>query len=1318
MADRAGSTQSPEPAVTLPSTASLPNITPPPEIQQISDESRLQGLPPLDYLLAKYAQLVEKSGEAIPETTDPALKIMLQLEVILRNGSDPAALSQLRQTVEALPADYRFKPYLLLIYAVKAAQAKAISQTALSSLLEQALKLGESNADLQYLGYKLYLQLGNEAKAFDLLMRSYHLLAKLPPEGQLYSLDNWQAEVRELAPLLPPDLLLEVAAFFSSKAAQAAGAQAYDTAVTYLASAIKLIEIIDTGQDKSLALLTGHLHMQISELCLAKDEIYEAYNELSIAAQAYEAAPADDPIAQLTLAEIYLKFLLINRQQPARETYLIYGSQKCRYKALAVLAAVESQTGDQPALLGKLAELYLAAGQLAKTIELYKRLTQLEPNNPAAWLKLGDFLLGQGEIEPAFSAYKQGLQAALANKDLSSLSDAYLRFSLLKTNAQKQLVDLQTGQPTPLQELLNFVTQSLMLCLNPLGTLPRLISGALGSQKQFDEAELQLIIKESADLEGSCLAHLNQIAIENNDLNIYFNLYAQITGRTVVFAQLLAEMAATITKPEKISAYRQLSEQVRQQALGMIEIVSSGPFAQHIDDEFARALASQDPALLTNSTREIYSALMAFYQLLSMADLPTEIKSPLAAETDELFPRLRQLLKRANELAQERKEPALALQFAQLASELALHLPPNLKSQKRQLFDQAGELLQSSITLAKDNQDENTLFTIAAGLYATPQYSALAVTALTDLAGNDLKRLQALSLFLLDLWTKGEQESSLTSQEIRQALGEKLKELYGLMLENKAASREEKVNCCRQLWIIGQLDEAYLGYMRLAMEEKGNKDWLGPFYYELGLMGFARGKPEKGLEWLEKALKEGRFSSAQKAVLAAQLELLRQQKSPADFPVTSDILPAYRLWAASLLYQIWGGTSEQAINDLLFSEGLKPVETITAIEIVGNQRTASEIYLQELQFAGITVGRPLDTSLAEVRAKLESASRRLGTFKITDVHLINGRLIVLVEEKSNWDIRIDGGAAGHGFDGSTTFGYKNLFGRGVRAGASFNFAYQKDLAGIKSFKYFGGRLYYFDPTLFVVGKDRPVSGGATLEHKTRFNPRFNSIEVMTGGELSLGIQITRDSTLTLSPRFYHVKETRFGGTYYEGGVRLTYAMDKRDNPLFPTNGFYFSASVEPGFYQTGNGGEFYFNSPLDFRYYQPLGLGFVLALRAAAGFGYNLMGGSQYSLGGGMMNPYVRGASGPAGGGNIMLSLSGELRAPLIDVNKLADVAEDYPIKIQPYVLVDGGLIPGSRGQYGVGGGVRILLPVIGLINIGYSYPGGFFLWFGDSGWN
>jgi len=83
-----------------------------------------------------------------------------------------------------------------------------------------------------------------------------------------------------------------------------------------------------------------------------------------------------------------------------------------------------------------------------------------------------------------------------------------------------------------------------------------------------------------------------------------------------------------------------------------------------------------------------------------------------------------------------------------------------------------------------------------------------------------------------------------------------------------------------------------------------------------------------------------------------------------------------------------------------------------------------------------------------------------------------------------------------------------------------------------------------------------------------------------------------------------------------------------------------------------------------------------------------------------------------------MLSLSGELRAPLIDVNKLADVAEDYPIKIQPYVLVDGGLIPGSRGQYGVGGGVRILLPVIGLINIGYSYPGGFFLWFGDSGWN
>ncbi|MEK7220706.1 MAG: tetratricopeptide repeat protein, partial [candidate division NC10 bacterium] len=82
--------------------------------------------------------------------------------------------------------------------------------------------------------------------------------------------------------------------------------------------------------------------------------------------------------------------------------------------ACADLYEEQGLTGEAKLHLATIAEHYTKAGDTRKVVDIYQRLTQLDPTNPTLLTKVGDLLLKEGMREAAAAEYERAAQAAQA----------------------------------------------------------------------------------------------------------------------------------------------------------------------------------------------------------------------------------------------------------------------------------------------------------------------------------------------------------------------------------------------------------------------------------------------------------------------------------------------------------------------------------------------------------------------------------------------------------------------------------------------------------------------------------------------------------------------------------------------------------------------------------------------------------------------------------------------------------------------------------------------------------------------------------------
>lgn len=290
-------------------------------------------------------------------------------------------------------------------------------------------------------------------------------------------------------------------------------------------------------------------------------------------------------------------------------------------------------------------------------------------------------------------------------------------------------------------------------------------------------------------------------------------------------------------------------------------------------------------------------------------------------------------------------------------------------------------------------------------------------------------------------------------------------------------------------------------------------------------------------------------------------------------------------------------SADQRTVDLTFDVQQGPQVTIERIEVVGNTKTRDKVIRRELRvYEGeLYSGTGLRRSKERVTA--------LGFFETVEVNQKPGSrgdsivLTVEVKEKATGTFQV-----GLGFSNVEDFIFtaqvsqNNFLGWGQSVSASAQISSLRSLVQLSFFDpYFLDTNYIFSADFF-----RVESNYVDFDRRS------------TGGNIGLGYQIIEDLLVNVGYSQEHVSVSalsNLGGVLlanrFLSGVtssaRLSVTYDKRNNRLFPSQGFIHYGSVEyaPGFL----GGTFLFARYSAYsRLYFPLPLGAVFKTNATVGY--------------------------------------------------------------------------------------------------------------------
>ncbi|MBS2029652.1 MAG: outer membrane protein assembly factor BamA [Deltaproteobacteria bacterium] len=309
--------------------------------------------------------------------------------------------------------------------------------------------------------------------------------------------------------------------------------------------------------------------------------------------------------------------------------------------------------------------------------------------------------------------------------------------------------------------------------------------------------------------------------------------------------------------------------------------------------------------------------------------------------------------------------------------------------------------------------------------------------------------------------------------------------------------------------------------------------------------------------------------------------------------------------------------NDTRIVDLTFDVQKGPKCYVERIDIVGNHKTRDRVIRRELRIyeGELFTGTGMKQSKGRVNA--------LGFFETVEVTQKKGSrddsviVEVSVKEKPTGTFQVGFGFSSvESFIFTATLQQNNLLGWGQTASLSAQISSLRSLVQLSYLDpYFLDTNWIFSFDYFRIDADY-----------------YGFLRSSNGGDVNFGYHLTPDLLLFLAYGLEHVDVEpsslsaapgSVGSVYsafsstppianqFQSGlnstVTLTLTYDKRDNRLFPSNGYYGSGSVQYGPKQLG--GTFNFiRYSANGRYYRPLFLGIVFKTNATLGYVEGIQG--------------------------------------------------------------------------------------------------------------
>jgi len=301
------------------------------------------------------------------------------------------------------------------------------------------------------------------------------------------------------------------------------------------------------------------------------------------------------------------------------------------------------------------------------------------------------------------------------------------------------------------------------------------------------------------------------------------------------------------------------------------------------------------------------------------------------------------------------------------------------------------------------------------------------------------------------------------------------------------------------------------------------------------------------------------------------------------------------------------------IVDLTFDIQKGPKCYVERIDIVGNHKTRDKVIRRELRIyeGELFTGTGMKQSKARVTA--------LGFFETVDITQKKGSradsviVQVNVKEKATGTFQVGFGFSSvESFIFTATIQQNNLLGWGSTASLSAQISSLRSLIQLSYLDpYFLDSNWIFSFDYFRVDADY-----------------YGFLRRSNGGDINFGYHLTPDLLMFLA---YGLEQVDTEQSSYTGGsstyssftstpplaneygtrlqstATLTLTYDKRNNRLFPSDGYYASGSVQYGPKQLGGNSNFV-RYTANARYYRPLFLGIVFKTNATLGYIQGIQG--------------------------------------------------------------------------------------------------------------
>jgi len=302
--------------------------------------------------------------------------------------------------------------------------------------------------------------------------------------------------------------------------------------------------------------------------------------------------------------------------------------------------------------------------------------------------------------------------------------------------------------------------------------------------------------------------------------------------------------------------------------------------------------------------------------------------------------------------------------------------------------------------------------------------------------------------------------------------------------------------------------------------------------------------------------------------------------------------------------------AEKRIIDIDFSVQPGPVVRFERIDVVGNERTRDKVIRRELKIyeGELYSGTGIKASKARVTA--------LGYFETAEITTKPGSAddkivaVVEVKERSTGTFQVGAGFSSYeNFVLTGQISQQNFFGWGQTLSLQVQWSSIRQLGQIQFIEpYFLDTKWtfafdlYATEGLYTSFTRRTIGGALTWGYElSGLAPYWKFAERLDDVRLIATYTNERISVINPAPGIIS-RSLQSGST---SSIRLTLQIDKRDNRISPTNGYYASTSFEvaPPFLAPEIFGKAYLftRSAVDLRGYRPLGWGFVGRLRLAFG---------------------------------------------------------------------------------------------------------------------